>query len=61
MLYKDVHFKLAQVEWEQLYQIFPGQGERTQFFRQCAREAIRMGARSRFVRRLRERVEEENE
>ena len=58
-VFKEVHFKLKEWEWTQLYQIFPAMGERTAFFRQCALEAIRMGKGKRFVAQLKQRIEEE--
>ena len=58
-IYKEIHFKLPQHEWTKLFRIFPQSGERTRFFRQCAREAIRMGPESRFVAQLRSRVEQD--
>lgn len=57
--WKEIHFKLSEWEWTQLYRIFPNTGDRTGFFRQCAREAIRLGAQSRFVAQLRKRIEED--
>jgi len=57
--FKEIHFKLSLWEWTQLYRIFPHQGERTAFFRQCAREAIRLGPESRFVAKIRQRIEED--
>jgi hypothetical protein len=57
--YKEVHFKIPKATWERLFQIFPLNGERTGFFRQCAIEAVRMGKDSRFVQQLKRRIEEE--
>ena len=58
--YKEIHFRLPMILWEELFRIFPDQGERTSFFRKCAQEAVRMGPASRFVRKMRERIEEDS-
>jgi hypothetical protein len=57
--YKEVHFKLTEHEWTQLFRIFPANGERTAFFRQCAQEAIRVGPEGRFVKQVKRRIEED--
>jgi len=57
--YKDIHFRVSLPEWEQLLRIFPEQGGRTGFFRECLREAIRLGPSSRFVTQIRKRIEED--
>lgn len=57
--YKEIHFRLSLITWEELYRIFPDPGERTAFFRKCAQEAVRLGPKSRFVAKLRQRIEED--
>jgi hypothetical protein len=56
--WKEIHFKLSTWEWSQLFKLFPDNGERTAFFRKCAREAIRLGPDSLFINQIRKRIEE---
>ena len=61
MDYKKLNLRIPRHLWEELYHIFPERGGISSFVTQCFILAVELGRGNRFIEKLRERLEEEEE